>query len=401
MNTMNTMNFKIQIGKNADIGNNREQQDDMIVIQKPEIDCTILGVADGHGRQLGKLAANTCRTSVEEFTDANMELLVANPTEFLEKCYDFVQDRIRDAFVQTFLTNEFDVKVEEGGYIIKRRYNWMPFLNTSGGSMLTIAIIKNGMLYMSNVGDCDAGIFTQTPVTMAGQTEQVNAKILTFDHSPKNVEEYQRIRLFRPSEEDPTRAKLLFVYDDVSMEMKSDCPPVFGIAEDGTPSVIKEAPYYVKNVKNDPAIYVTSPADARFKESVASTRTMGDFFLNTYGVSAKPQIMTFDLTQCLEQTERACLVIASDGVWDTWINDHVQKFVMDPSCLRAITNNLESGAQQVADAFIKRTVYYGQKYFKGNADNASAVVAYFTKVVPVEQPVESVFAIPDANTMEA
>lgn len=384
---MNTMNFKIQIGKNADIGNNREQQDDMIVIQKPEIDCTILGVADGHGRQLGKLAANICRTSVEEFTDENMELLDATPTEFLEKCYDFVQDRIRDAFVQTFLNNEFEVKIEEGGYIVKRRYNWMPFLNISGGSMLTIAIIKNGILYMSNVGDCDAGIFTPD-----------NTRILTFDHSPKSVEEYARIRGECPLEEDPTRAKLLFVYDDVSVEVKSDCPSVFGIAEDGTPSVIKEAPYYVKNVKNDPAIYVTSPADAKFKESVASTRTMGDFFLNTYGVSAKPQIMTFDLAQCLEQTDTACLVIASDGVWDTWINDHVQKFVMDPSCLRAITNDLELGAQKVADAFIKRTVYYGQKYFKGNADNASAVVAYFTKVLPKEQlQVESVFVIPDAN----
>ena len=393
------MNFKIQIGKNADIGNNREQQDDMIVIQKPEINCTILGVADGHGRQLGKLAANTCKTSVEEFTDANMELLDANPTEFLEKCYDFVQDRIRDAFVQTFLTNEFDVKVEEGGYIIKRRYNWMPFLNTSGGSMLTIAIIKNGILYMSNVGDCDAGIFTPTPITMGGQTDhadQTNTQILTFDHSPKSVEEYTRIRGECPSEEDPTRAKLLFVYDDVSKEAKSDCPSVFGIAEDGTPSVIKEAPHYVKNVKNDPAIYVTSPADARFKESVASTRTMGDFFLNTYGVSAKPQIMTFDLAQCLEQTDTACLVIASDGVWDVWINDHVNKFVMDPSCLRAVTNDLEMGAQKVADAFIKRTVMFGQKYFKGNADNASAIVAYFTKVLP---QVESVFAV--TNTMDA
>lgn len=367
------MNFKIQIGTSADIGNNREQQDDTFVIQKPEINCTILGVADGHGQQLGKLAAVTCKTSVEEFTDANMETLDTNPTEFLEKCYDFVQDRIRHAFVQTTLENEFEVKVEDG-CIMKRRCSWMPFLNTSGGSMLTIAIIKNSMIYMSNVGDCDAGLFTKC-----------ETRILTFDHSPKNVEEYCRIREFRPSEEDPHRAKLLFVYDDTNKEAKTDCHPVFRIAEDGTPSVITDAPHYVKNVKNDPAIYVTSPGDATFKESLASTRTMGDFYLNTFGVSAKPQIMSFDLA--LEQT--ACLMIASDGVWDTWINDNINKFVMDPSCLRVI--DTETGAQRVADAFMRRTVLLGQKYFKDNADNASCIVAYFTRVP--ETHVESVFEV--------
>ena len=40
--------FNIQIGHESRIGSKRENQDDKFVIHKPEIDCIILGVADGH-----------------------------------------------------------------------------------------------------------------------------------------------------------------------------------------------------------------------------------------------------------------------------------------------------------------------------------------------------------------
>lgn len=404
--------MKIQIGKDADIGNNNEQQDDMIIIQKPEIDCTIICVVDGHGRDTGKLAANACTKSLDEFTDANIELLCANPVEFLEKCYEFAQDRVLNAFKQEYLEREHEVKIEDAGYVVKRRYSSQSFSNVNGGAMMTVIVVKNGKMYVSNVGDCHAALFTETPVMTTqmmkfekdaagfhgeninmemGERDPLNTVVVTFDHSPESVEEYRRIRKFRPSVEDPNHAELLFVYDEINRE-KALCNRIFKITEDGTPTIMSDVPYYNKNVKAERATYVTAPFDARFRESIASTRAIGDFYLNSYGVSAKPQILSFDLTQLLEQTDTACLVVASDGVWDAWINDHVNKFVMDPSCLKAVTDDPVFGAQKVAKSFMRRTCHYNQKYFRGNADNASAIVAYFTK-----EPInEGVFSIPNA-----
>ena len=85
-----------------------------------------------------------------------------------------------------------------------------------------------------------------------------------------------------------------------------------------------------------------------------------------------------------EDPMTVCIVLASDGVWDNWIYDHVQKFVMDKSCLKAIVADKivadkATGAQRVAKSFMLRNQAFATKNFGRNSDNSTGVVMYITE----------------------
>jgi serine/threonine protein phosphatase PrpC len=420
-------NLRIQVGVCDDIGNARVQQDASFVIQKLDQGCTIFGVADGHGQELGHIASNACVKSVTEFVDANCEKMVADTVLFLEECFAHAQAAISKTFVDYYVDRGYEVNEEENGRITKRRFPTHSFTNASGGTMLTIAVLKGGQLFIANVGDCNAQLCTETPVmtqdmlryekdvakvshvvdrttleeaakvieaildgvnvedTEVSQETTTDALLLTCDHSPMNPNEYVRMRKFRPSEEDPTKAEMLFVYDEQETA-KPFCQPVFNISEDGVPTVRDDVPFYYKNVCKERAAYVTVPANAYLPDALASTRSMGDFNIATYGVTAKPEIQSIDLGMVLEHTGAVCVTMCSDGVWDNWLPAYVTKFMMDATCLGAVKTDLEKGAQRVAKSFMKRNEMFAQKNFRGNADNAMCVVVYVSKV-PLEPEV--------------
>jgi serine/threonine protein phosphatase PrpC len=411
-------NLRIQVGVCDDIGNARVQQDASIVIQKLDQGCTIFGVADGHGQELGHIASNACVKSVSEFVDANCEKMVADTVAFLEECFAHAQAAIAQTFVTYYVDRGYEVKEEENGRITKRRFPTHSFTNAGGGTMLTIAVLKGGQLFIANVGDCNAQMCTETPVmtqdmlryekdasavsqetttleeaanaiqailegaNVEDTVATTDALVLTSDHSPMNPKEYVRMRKFRPSEEDPTKAEMLFVYDDQETS-KPFCQSVFNISEDGVPTVRDDVPYYYKNVSKERAAYVSVPSNAYLPDALASTRAMGDFNIATYGLSAKPEIQSIDLGRVLEHTGAVCITMCSDGVWDNWLPAYVTKFMMDASCLGAVKTDLEKGAQRVAKSFMKRNEIFAQKNFRGNADNAMCVVVYVSKV-PLE-----------------
>ena len=386
--------LKIQYGQLDDIGNNRTQQDDSCVIIKPEINCAVFAVADGHGTDTGHIAANACIAAIKEFTDANMVILAENPLQFLERCYAHAQEQIREAFTKQYTEKGFEIK-HENGILLKRRFATHSFTNIGGGSMLTIAVLNDTKLYIANVGDCDAQLCVNEPIlknsmlnyeidvatgkTIAEVETETETRLthlaLTRDHSPMSADEYCRVREFRPSPTDPNKAELLFVYDEQDTP-KPYCEPVFSVAEDGTPVVRDDVTYYCKNVRKERATYVSVPADAHYTDALASTRAMGDFNIGNYGVLPKPEIQSVDLNAIFESTDVACMVIATDGVWDNWIPDHVTKFMMDKSCLSAIDADLEKGALRVTKSFMIRNRDFAQKNFKGSADNAMSIVVY-------------------------
>ena len=397
-------NLRIQVGICDDIGNARVQQDASIIIEKPDQGCTIFGVADGHGQELGHIASNACVKSVTVFVDANCEKMVTDTVAFLEECFAHVQRQISETFVTYYLDRGYDIKEEENGRITKRRFPTHSFTNASGGTMLTIAVLKGAQLFIANVGDCNAQLCTETPVItqdmlryekdvsvtaieaiLDGTTvatavsSTTDALVLTCDHSPMNPKEYVRMRKFKQSVEDPLKAEMLFVYDDQETA-KPYCQPVFTISEDGVPTVRDDVPHYYKNVSKERAAYVSVPANAYFPDALASTRAMGDFNIATYGVTSKPEIQSIDLGRVLERTDVVCVTMCSDGVWDNWLNEHVTKFMMDPTCLAAVKTDVEKGAMRVAKSFMKRNEIFAQKNFRGSADNAMCVAVYVSKV---------------------
>ena len=249
-------------------------------------------------------------------------------------------------------------------------------------------------------------------VVVSSDKELTNYIVLTSeDHSPENSEEYKRMRTFKPNEENPNHAELLFIYDK-QRTPKHLCSPVFDIAEDGEPTVRPDiSDYYIKNVRKEKASYVS---DRYGMNVLASTRAMGDYALSILGVSHKPEIRSMDLNVIFQElkekiilvkeeenkrlldeitttatattTEEVepdpltiCVVLCSDGVWDNWIYDHVGKFVMDKSCLRAIENDRFIGAQRVCKSLMMRNKMFARKNFKDDSDNATGIVMYITE----------------------
>jgi hypothetical protein len=388
--------FNIQIGHESRIGSKHENQDDKIVILKPEIDCIILGVADGHG-PAGKIASAACTTATAEFVDANMEELAADPVSFLEKCFAHVQESVRRAIAKDAEKGIPDnVQIDSNGVVLKRRNQFDSFSNVQGGSMLSIAILKAGVLHIANVGDCDAILCAESPIlkpTMvkyekdsANPAKSVvyddetmsDTLIITRDHSPDNPEEYRRMREHRHSEKDPNCAEMVCIFDEQGIP-KPACEPIFRFSEDGAPIVREDVSFYYKNVRKDKATYVSTPFEARYQDALASTRSMGDFNLNHFGLSEKPEIQTIDLNAVLGESNTLCFVMGSDGVWDNWLYEHVQKFVMFPNCLEAILEPANNGAQRVLKSFMVRNQLFAEKNFgKYNYDDSTGVIMYIS-----------------------
>jgi serine/threonine protein phosphatase PrpC len=159
---------------------------------------------------------------------------------------------------------------------------------------------------------------------------------------------------------------------------------VFKISEDGTPTVeVPANQFYYKNVRKDHATYVCAPYSANYPDALASTRSIGDFNLNTFGVSEKPEIQSVNMNTVFEQmagdeSPIAAVVLCSDGIWDNWIYDHVQKFAMDDTCLNRIKSKPEDGAQDVANAFSVRNEHFARKNFGGNRDDQTCIIMYIT-----------------------
>jgi serine/threonine protein phosphatase PrpC len=73
-----------------------------------------------------------------------------------------------------------------------------------------------------------------------------------------------------------------------------------------------------------------------------------------------------------------CLVLATDGVWDNWLYQDVNKFVMDVTCLGAVAVAAD-GAKRVTISFMQRNALYAKRNFGSSADNATGIVLYISQ----------------------
>jgi len=413
----NIPNFNIQIGIDT-IAGNSINQDSLCVIHKPEINCFIFMVADGHGKNTGEIASQTCSESLKIFTDKNMELLQSNPVIFLENYYNHAHQNVRDAFVKYIESKENEVVVDSKGVVLSRKNNTSNFKHLLGGATLSVIIFINNILYSSNVGDSSGILFSNKPnlqqtmikyekdtankdhIKTFTNTSFTQELVLTAEHSPESASEYIRIRNFRNAVMDKNQAELLFVYDIINRE-KPLCPRIFDILEDGTPNKTEPSEYYIKNVSKERATYVSVPFSDNYPDAIAFTRSIGDFNISTYGVTENPEIQSIDMNAVFihEQEMRIkstaadgqltgggsesatpifCLVLATDGIWDNWTNEIARKFIMDPSCLNAIKTNPSEGAQKVAKSFGQRNLYYANKNFGVSKDDQTCIVVYIS-----------------------
>jgi serine/threonine protein phosphatase PrpC len=414
---VNKPRLKIQIGYDTDIGGNQDNQDRYSVVTLPEHDVCAISVADGHSAETGHFAADITKKCLEEILEKRITELIENPVAFLEICCDYIHEQIRIGLVEIMEKGGYKVKVDESGVILKNKHEFLGWNELKGGTTFTIIVLIGRKIYMANVGDssgllcCKHSILKPSHIKYekdaANPTKEMRVEDietspstyieLTCDHSPESIDEYIRMRTFKCSDENSNHAELLCVYDN-QHKHKPRCPRVFDVSESGIPIIRDDDgsfEYYHKNVRKEKAVYVSD----RGGENVLSvTRALGDFKLQTLGLSNKPEIQSIDLEPIFAQLKlqidtakidtetvkpvdptTVCVVLCTDGVWDNWIYEHVCKFVMDPSCLNAVIADPEKGAARVAKSFMLRNQAFARKNFGSGSDNATGIVMYITQ----------------------
>ena len=92
------------------------------------------------------------------------------------------------------------------------------------------------------------------------------------------------------------------------------------------------------------------------------TRSIGDFYMHTFGVTWKPEVISVDLAEQCAELENLTLILASDGIWDLWEYEDVFQAISAPPTAAGQSTDR-------AKAFFEKSVTRGAEMFEDTADN--------------------------------
>ena len=380
-NTQNRPTINASASTDIGGGSDNEDQYSILYFEFNSHTIRILIILDGHGGMNGRFVSEIAKIFLEKYFSENILLLLENTPECLNIAYSLTNDEIRNALKEKTLKENRIVK-EVDGYLTSG-YNSYSQSLIYGGTTCTIAvIIDNIHMYVSNVGDSDAILFTTSNSSSKVITDvkddainfQINydenisnIHIITGNHSAENINEFIRVT---ENFKDPLR----FEYDKhypkgYSNIYEKNVDDNYHITGKGN---------YVKNVRNEFGSIVSAPKSSLFDSSLSMTRSLGDFYLQKYGVSYIPSIKYVNLSKIFEESPIFSLLIASDGVWDNWTYETISKFILNEDYLNRI-NNDEDISHEVCNSLIAKNDELGRKHFGNSRDNATAILAYLKK----------------------
>jgi serine/threonine protein phosphatase PrpC len=376
--------IKMKYASATDIGGGQTNQDAFDSFELPEDNCVVFGVYDGHGRELGELASTVARDTIKAALSEPgcIARLRENSEEVLVEVFKKGHIAIREAFRQKYVATGWEVQDTEDGFLIKRQAPNQAWTCTHGGTTATVVVILDGWrMIVANVGDSTAlwgGIDAEA---------QTLHRELSAEHSPESVEEFERVRKFRPADGHapaPTGPlpEMRFVYDAPSFS-KSQCPPIFELGATGSIRVTGNGRYY-KNVRSEWATLVTTPPNARFQDALAFTRSLGDLHLHVYGVSCRPTVTEYDVTalhslvSSADDTDKrmSVLLVCTDGVWDNWKYPDLVVAALAPEMVTSVRS--DSNAQKATDRLMQANIRRAKEHFGSQADNMTAIVCYIS-----------------------
>jgi len=315
----NKSNIRWQIGLETDIGGGKENQDECFVWMQRATAIhervAVLCVLDGHGKEVGRVAAMAAKSCLFHFLDNNYSELLRADSErdmaavssFLVNAHKAAHEQIRRSFqeeleavgyeVRSSLSFAFPADSSADGavvreadplaaYLLKRRPPSSLWSCVHGGSSCTLVAVIGSRVYIGNVGDSSALLCAAHPCLGPGLlTRLVDAAdqpglrdgdrdskpggpipeaplstvlVLTAEHSPESPSEFRRLRRLFPRQGDASRPALAMVYDSCNSggQEKSPCNNVFEQDADGSPVVTNNGRYGPGRVK--------SPSDPPF-----------------------------------------------------------------------------------------------------------------------------------------
>jgi len=372
--------LRFLVGSATDLGGGTVNQDKFDVFQVDE--ALVLSVFDGHGRELGELAAEVARDKMRDLLQApgTLEKISEKPNEILAEVFKEAHLAIKNCFRARYERQGWQVQETEDGYLVKRKTSVGAWSCTHGGTTGTVVIIfsGSGRMLVANVGDSTAlwgGLDSSNKVVV----EELSA-----EHSPESEAEFRRIRDFRP-DRTGSMPEMRFVFDSPSFQ-KAQCPPIFEVQKDDRDTIrnTNNGNYY-KNVRNEWATLCTTPPTARFQDALAFTRSLGDLHLHVYGVTHVPEVKEYKLdelhaassgtaSQHTDSAQVSCLLVCTDGVWDNWKFPDIVRETLDPALLsEAVSIN---DGQKAANKIMADNISLAQAHFGSQADNMTAILCY-------------------------
>jgi serine/threonine protein phosphatase PrpC len=282
----------------TDLGGSRNtkgNQDKTTVVYDPETKRVIAILCDGHGVKGHDWAQTTCDVLAKSDPSTDPKVLFAH-----------VHDTVK-----------------------------IP--GDTGGTTVTYAVIQSdGSLVVANLGDSACKVY-----------DTKDGVQVTKDHSPSNLEEYNRI-----------------------IELGGECLLVGSKAPVYVDSALNNA--YIcqyKNVHHEPGCYLTIPDPRGYWYGVrelAMTCAIGDEIFDSY-LRRVPDVTHVEAP--VAGTQRVIL-IASDGLWDCMTGPEITAILRDPKYMDS------KDATGASKALMEATLTKGYLCFGEQQDNTTLIVVY-------------------------
>ncbi|EQC37099.1 hypothetical protein SDRG_05326 [Saprolegnia diclina VS20] len=389
----------------------KENQDTFFTLRHR--DHVVLAVFDGHGSACGLLASSTARDFFREklsLQETYVEL-EAQPERTLRRLFHDCHLAIKAALRQRYEDANNNVQERKGGFLVIKPTLLQRSVLVQGGTTASIVIILHGTrLLCANVGDsavllasgsavvsdtswkalssmlrvhCAHGPRCSQPPDMnAEQVKPPLLLLLTGEHSPEAKSEFETVARQRHAPHAPLTPELLFLYDSIVPGVSSngrrltlrekhallERHPVFCVRNNREIASAGEGSYY-KNVRQEWASLCCTPGKAKYHESLAFTRSLGDFYMHHYGITHEPDIfeVALDKLDHGDHPPTFSLLLASDGIWDSWQYGEAAAFVVDA---------LGTGnAEAAATSLLSRNKQIARDVFGSQVDNMTAIVA--------------------------
>jgi serine/threonine protein phosphatase PrpC len=362
-------------------GNGPKENQDAHFLERLDEKNAIFGVCDGHGHDHGRIAARAAAAASKAFLREHFARLRNEPHRTMEECFESAHAAVFEAIKAADGVFE---DPETPGVLVQEvaEEDWpLGFDAADGGTTVSLGAIVDGRtLVYAAAGDSCALLGVPT---RAGTMKAIE---LIPEHSPTNRADWAD-RMCK------TGVHVVFDHPEMFDDQPASLIPVWTpdgrggweIAE-STLQRADELGCGLKTERGDRAAVVMTPESGRFSQMMLGvTRSVGDFYHQTFGVTWLPEVVIHDLGEVCSSAgvsaDDCCLIIASDGVWDHWEFDDSMEALCDSRATSRLTDR-----RRVLD-FFEETRAKGEDAFGDGADNLTGVVALLPNPGPMHPKV--------------
>jgi len=316
---------------------------------------TAVAVFDGHGNQYFASIASKLSTKITKafFARFENEMPLWNRQKWedgMKQLFTKIHKVIRETFVKMEQKQRADMKPKTDvpvvdGKGIPRHSDGKPI---HGGTTATVVVVMrtktDQYLVTAHVGDSEA--------VLCKVGDNTKFELCFHGHRALNMSENNRIRALDPKD---YPVKLQLVYDLDSIHDPDLLPKVY--LPDGTINTrLSQNPtaynLWPSNIRREPAAYAVTPRFVRpDRVRLANTRSLGDFYAHQYGLTWEPEVNIERLPAGVDYG----VIVASDGVWDTW------EYLDVVGWLNSVAGKLN---QQQVDQFLQKTKECATQLFR-------------------------------------